>query len=85
MDDRAAGTVINPVFLYHLNQIAEKRLTKWYSGKGVGITGDQDRAISGVQNPIRFYVRVAERRLLPKSPRQTTRNYCAWSVSANDI
>jgi len=33
-----AGTVINPVF-------TEKRLTKWYSGEGVGVIVGQDRAI----------------------------------------
>jgi hypothetical protein len=41
----AAKPVINPASFKQLNQIAEKRLTKWYSGKGVGIIGGQDRAI----------------------------------------
>ena len=40
-----AGTVINPVSFKQLNQIAEKRLTKWYSGEGVGIIVGQNRAI----------------------------------------
>jgi len=43
----------------------------------------QDRAICGIQNPIKFYVRVAERRLLPRFPRLMTRNYCVWSASGN--
>ena len=41
----AAGTVINPVSFKRFNQIAEKRLTKWYSEEGVGIIGGQNRAI----------------------------------------
>jgi len=41
----AARPVIDPVSSKQLNQIAEKRLTKWYSGEGAGIIGDQDRAI----------------------------------------
>jgi hypothetical protein len=41
----AARTVINPVSSKQLNQIAEKRLTQWYSGEGVGIIGGQNRAI----------------------------------------
>ena len=41
----AAETVINPVSFKQFNQIAEKRLTKWYSGEGVGIIGGQNRVI----------------------------------------
>jgi hypothetical protein len=80
----AARPVLNPVSFKQLNQIAEKRLAKWYSGEGVGIIGGQDRVIQDVRNPIRFYARVAERRLSPKFPRQTTKNYYVWSVSANN-
>jgi hypothetical protein len=38
-------TVINPVFFKQFNQTAEKGLTKWYSGEGVGIIVGQNRAI----------------------------------------
>jgi len=41
----AAGTVINPVFFRQVNQIAEKRLTKWYSGEGVEIIVGRNQAI----------------------------------------
>jgi hypothetical protein len=41
----ATGTVINPVSFKQFNQIAEERLTKWYSGEGVGIIVGQNRAI----------------------------------------
>jgi len=41
----AAGTVINSVFYKQFNQIAEKRLTKWYNGEDVEIIVGQDRAI----------------------------------------
>jgi len=41
----AAGIVINPVSFKQFNQIAEKRLTKWYNGEDVGIIVGQDRAI----------------------------------------
>jgi hypothetical protein len=41
----APRPVINPDSSKQLNQIAEKRLTKWYSGEGAGIIGDQDQAI----------------------------------------
>jgi hypothetical protein len=41
----ATETVINPVSFKQFNQIAEKRLTKWCSGEGVGIIGGQNRAI----------------------------------------
>jgi len=81
----AASPVIHAVSFKQLNQIAEKRSTKWYSEEDVGTIGDQDRAISGVRNPIRSYVRAAERRLSPRFLRQSTKNYCAWSVSANEI
>jgi hypothetical protein len=70
------GTVINPVF-------AEKRLSKWYSGEGVGIIVGQGRAIRGAQNPIKSYVRVAERKLLPRLPRPVTKHYCVWIASGN--
>jgi hypothetical protein len=40
-----AGTVINPVSFKQFNSVAEKRLTQWYSGEGVGIIAGQDRAI----------------------------------------
>ena len=77
------GTVINPVSFKQFNQIAEKRLIKWYSGEGVGIIVGQDRAIQGVQNPIKLYVRVAERKLSPRFPHPMTKNYCVWSASKN--
>jgi hypothetical protein len=38
----AAETVINPVSFKQFNQILEKRLTKWYSGEGVGIIVGQN-------------------------------------------
>jgi hypothetical protein len=79
----AAETVINPVSFKQFNQTAEKRLTKWYSGEGVGIIVGQNRAIQGAQNPIKFYVRVAERKLSPRFPHRMTKNYCVPSVSAN--
>jgi hypothetical protein len=41
----AEDTVINPDSFKQFNQIAEKRLTKWYSGEGVGIIVGQNRAI----------------------------------------
>jgi hypothetical protein len=41
----ATGTVINPGSFKQFNQIAEERLTKWYSGEGVGIIVGQNRAI----------------------------------------
>jgi hypothetical protein len=41
----AAETVINPVSFKQFNQIAEKGLTKGYSGEGVGIIVGQKRAI----------------------------------------
>jgi hypothetical protein len=41
----AAETVINPVSFKQFNQIAEKRLTKWCSGEGVGIIVGQNRII----------------------------------------
>jgi hypothetical protein len=41
----AEETVINPDSLKQFNQILEKRLTKWYSGEGVGIIVGQNRAI----------------------------------------
>jgi hypothetical protein len=41
----AAETVINPVSFKQFNQIAEKRLTKWCSGEGVGIIVDPNRII----------------------------------------
>lgn len=77
------GTVINPVSFKPSNQTAEKRLIKWYSGEGVGIIVGQDRAIQGAQNPIKSYVRVAERKLSLRSPHQPTKNYCVPTVSAN--
>jgi hypothetical protein len=40
-----AETVINPDSFKQFNQILEKRLTKWYSGEGVGIIVGQNRAI----------------------------------------
>ena len=40
-----AETVINPVSFKQFNQIAEKRLTRWYSGEDVEIIVGQDRAI----------------------------------------
>jgi hypothetical protein len=43
----------------------------------------QDRAIQGVQNPIKFYVRVAERKLSPRFPHPVTKHYCAWIASGN--
>ncbi len=79
----AAGAVINPVSFNPFNQTAEKRLIKWYSGEGVGIIVGQDRAIQGAQNPIRSYVRVAERKLSPRFLRRMTKNYCVPTVSAN--
>ena len=77
------GTVINPVSFKQLNQTAEKRLIKWYSGEGVEIIVGQDRAIQGAQNPIKSYVRVAERKLSPRFLRRMTKNYCVWSASKN--
>jgi hypothetical protein len=77
------GTVINPASSKPFNQTAEKRLTKWYSGEGVGIIVGQDRAIQGARNPIKSYVRVAERKLSPRFPRRVTKNYYVPSVSAN--
>jgi hypothetical protein len=41
----AEETVINPDSFKQFNQILEKRLTKWYSGEGVGIIVGQNRAI----------------------------------------
>jgi len=41
----AAGIVINPVSFKQFNQIAEKRLTKWYNVEDVGIIVGQGRAI----------------------------------------
>ena len=41
----ATGTVINPVSFKQFNQIAEERLTKWYSGEDAGIIVGQNRAI----------------------------------------
>jgi len=55
----AAETVINPVFFRQFNQIAEKRLTKWYSGEGVEIIVAETKPFKA-SNPIEFYVRVAE-------------------------
>jgi hypothetical protein len=41
----AEETVINSDSFKQFNQIAEKRLTKWYSEEGVGGSMLQDRAI----------------------------------------
>ena len=76
-----AEAVTNPDSFEQFNQILEKRLTKWYSGEGAGIIVGQDRAILGIQNPIKFYVRVAEKRLLPRFPHLRIKNCCVWSAS----
>jgi hypothetical protein len=79
----AAGTVINPVAFKPFNQIAEERLTQWDSVEGVEIIEGQDRAIQGAQNPTKFYVRVAERKLSPRFPHRMTKNFYVPIVSAN--
>ena len=43
----------------------------------------QNRAIQGIQNPIKLYVRVAERKLSSRFPHLMTKNYCVWSASGN--
>jgi hypothetical protein len=78
----AAETVINSVSFKQFNQVAEKRLTKWYSGEGVGTIAGQDSVIQDARDPIKFYVRAAERKLSPRFPHQMTRNYCVPIVSA---
>ena len=45
MNDSGVETVMDPVSFKQFNQIAEKRLTKWYSGEDAGIIVVQDRAI----------------------------------------
>ena len=39
--------------------------------------------VQAARNPIKLYVRVAERNLSPQFPRRITRNYCVWSASGN--
>jgi hypothetical protein len=78
----AAETVINSVSFKQFYQVAEKRLTRWYSGEGVGTIAGQDLVIQGVRDPIKFYVRVAEKKLSPRFPHRMTKNYCVPSVSA---
>lgn len=58
----ATETVINSVSFMPIHQTAEKRLIKWDRREGVEIIGDRNRAILGAPNPIKFYVRVAERK-----------------------
>lgn len=77
-----AETAINHISFKQFNQTAEKRLTKWYNGEDVEIIADQDQAIQGAQDPIKFYVRVAERKSSPRFPHRATRNYCVPSASA---
>ena len=43
----------------------------------------QSPDIQAARNPIKLYVRVAERNLSSQFPRRITRNYCAWSASKN--
>ena len=43
----------------------------------------QSPDVQAARNPIKLYVRVAERNLSSQSPRRITRNYCAWSASGN--
>jgi hypothetical protein len=42
----------------------------------------QKPAVQNALNPIKLYVRVAERKLSPRFLHQMTKNYCAWSASA---
>jgi len=48
----------------------------------VEIIADQDRAIQGAQNPIKFYAQVVEKKSSRRFPHRTTKNYCVPSVSA---
>ena len=48
----------------------------------MGIIADQDRAIQGAQNPIKFYAQVAEKKSSLRFPHRATENYCVPSVSA---
>jgi hypothetical protein len=41
----AAEAVINSVSFKQFHQIAEKRLTKWYSGEGVEVIVGRDKTI----------------------------------------
>jgi len=43
----------------------------------------QNLAVQSVLNPIKLYVRVAGRKLLPQFPHPMTKNYCVWSASKN--
>ena len=64
---------------------SRKEVDQWYSGVGVEIIVGQNRANSGVQNSTKFCVRHAGGRWSHRFPRQMVRDYCAWSVSANEI
>ena len=59
-----------------------KRL-KWHKGEGMGESKVQSPDIPAARNPIKLYVRVAERNLSSQFPRRITKNYCAWSNSKN--
>ena len=43
----------------------------------------QSPDVQAARNPIKLYVRVAERRLSPQFPHRMTKNYCVWSASRN--
>ena len=43
----------------------------------------QKPAVQNALNPIKLYVRVAERKLSPRFLHQMTKSYCVWSASKN--
>jgi hypothetical protein len=45
----------------------------------------QERAVQAALDSIKSTAQVVEKKWSFRSPRQRTRNYCAWTVSRNEI